>query len=46
MNETEAMIGNGLDESDKVYESLPSDTAGVKLIKMDKLKERKPVEAK
>ena len=46
VNETEAMIGNGLDESNKVYESLPSYTAGVKLIKMDKLKERKPVEAK
>ncbi|HEY6082236.1 MAG TPA: hypothetical protein VIU45_02190, partial [Chitinophagaceae bacterium] len=35
VNETNALIANGLKAGDKVYLSLPSDTTGLKLVKLD-----------
>ena len=42
VNESNALITNGLKEGDRVYHSLPSDTTGLKMIKPDSTAEIKP----
>ena len=42
VNETAAMITNGIHDSDELFESLPADTAGLPFVTIDKLKEEKP----
>lgn len=42
VNESNALITNGLTEGDRVYHSLPSDTTGLKIFKPDSTAEVKP----
>ncbi|HRP33557.1 MAG TPA: efflux RND transporter periplasmic adaptor subunit [Agriterribacter sp.] len=42
VNESNALITNGLKEGDRVYHSLPSDTTGLKIFKPDSTAEVKP----
>ena len=42
VNESNALITNGLKEGDKVYHNLPSDTTGLKMFKPDSTAEIKP----
>lgn len=42
VNESNALITNGLTEGDRVYHSLPSDTTGLKILKPDSTAEVKP----
>lgn len=42
VNESNALITNGLKEGDRVYHSLPSDTSGLKMFKPDSTLETKP----
>jgi len=42
VNETSALISNGLREGDKIYLSLPSDTNGLKFISLSQKNERVP----
>ena len=42
VNESNALITNGLKEGDRVYHSLPSDTTGLKMFKPDSTAEIKP----
>jgi hypothetical protein len=42
VNESNALITNGLKEGDRVYHSLPSDTTGLKMFKPDSTSEIKP----
>ncbi len=42
VNESSALITNGLLEGDRVYHSLPSDTTGLKSLIPDSTKELKP----
>jgi hypothetical protein len=42
VNETSALISNGLKEGDKIYLSLPSDTSGLKYIPLSPKNERVP----
>jgi hypothetical protein len=42
VNETSALISNGLKEGDKIYLSLPSDTSGLKFISLNQKNEKVP----
>lgn len=42
INENSALISNGVMADDKVYHSLPHDTSGIKMFKIDSTKELKP----
>lgn len=42
VNESNALISNGVKDGDRVYHSLPSDTTGLKIIVPDSTKEIKP----
>ena len=42
VNETSALISNGLKEGDKVYLSLPADTSGLQFVKLDPNKQMAP----
>lgn len=42
VNESNALITNGLKEGDRVYHNLPSDTTGLKMFKPDSTAETKP----
>lgn len=42
VNETNALISNGIQQGDMVYHNLPADTSGLKIIKPDSTKEIKP----
>lgn len=44
INESSALISNGVQAEDKVFQSLPRDTSGLKIVKTDSTKEIKPLQ--